>query len=237
MNPLILLALALGLLGGCVSGGVLIDAERYGLGSVLLIGGIFIEILAIVSADQASRIMVWLITLVAIAACAPPAHAAEPINLERLRDVLCDRMETPGAAFPALAIGDGGNSRGECQLGVGTARLVIPFAVERGMIPGYMIGVAGDDDALKAMLHLTRINRPLALAYLEWMHEGQRAADGRHWRRWPIRTIEGLAYAFNGGHNSDFAKGTEALAYARTVQVLYAGPPPAARAKQLTAGN
>jgi len=134
-------------------------------------------------------------------------HAA-PVDHELFLDVTCAK-ESRSENIPAFAVGDGGNSRGECQISLGTARMVIPLGVETGIVPRYMIAVANDDDALKAMLHVPKIGRGIGTAFLIWMEKRG------------IVTVARLAYAWNGGPHSQFSAKPDALAFAVEVSRAY----------------
>src|SRR3990167_8070991 len=56
-----------------------------------------------------------------LAACAPPAHAAEA-NLIDLRETICERWETRGEPSPDEAVGNSGEL-GRCQVTPESARL------------------------------------------------------------------------------------------------------------------
>ena len=154
-----------------------------------------------------------------------PAHAAEP-DMLRVREAICAR-ESRDHNVPMIAVGDGGRARGECQIWVATAAWLIPYAVERGFVPAYMLNVMRDRSALAWFIHYTPINLGLADAYLDWMRTRKR-----------IRTVRKFAYYWNAGHNSErFGAKPESVAYANDVHIIYKGPPPSSAAKQAKEGR
>ena len=112
---------------------------------------------------------------------------------------------------------------------VTTAAQITPYAVAKGFVPVYMLVVYEHPVALAAMLHDAETAQGYADAYLDYM-ERERGIHG---------TLH-LAYAWNAGPGSKFGSKPDALAFAHEVYAMlypWTVPPPAARAKQLTAGN
>ena len=145
-----------------------------------------------------------------LAACSPtPAYA---LDMKRLREVICVR-ESRHLNSPVLAIGDGGESRGECQVSINTAQWITPHAINHGFVPAYLRTVSKDAEAFKWFLHYGPINRGLADAYLDWIKRHRRTRD-----------VAKLAYLWNAGHNSDGSK-AESWAFADEVRIMYLGPP------------
>ena len=146
------------------------------------------------------------------AACTPtPAYA---LDMKRLREVICVR-ESRHLNSPVLAIGDGGESRGECQVSINTAQWITPHAINHGFVPAYLRTVSKDAEAFKWFLHYGPINRGLADAYLDKIKRGLGAQ---------ARSVERIAYFWNAGHNSDGSK-SESWAFAAEVRIMYLGPP------------
>ena len=151
---------------------------------------------------------------VAVSACTP-AQAA-PLDMQRVGNAICE-LESRHLNNPLLAIGDGGQSRGECQISIDTALWILPYAIKRGFVPGYMHTMAKDREAFKWFLHYPPINRGLTDAYLDKIR-----------RKRGARTIERLAYFWNAGINSDrFGAKSDAVAFAGEVRIMYLGPPKA----------
>ena len=162
-----------------------------------------------------------LVTLLAYALAVCTTAYAQSVNMERSRASICE-LESRHLNNPLLAIGDGGKSRGECQIDIDTALwLVTPQggAIERGFVPEYLRTVAEDRQAFKWFLHYPPINRGLARAYLDTIKRERGA-----------KTIERLAYFWNAGHNSThYGAKSESVAFAKEVRIMYLGPPLASR--------
>ena len=121
-----------------------------------------------------------------------------------------------------FAIGDGGQSRGECQISIDTALWLIgfapggsePYAIQHGFVQPWVATVAKQDpNAFILFLHYDLVNQGLADAYLDWIRRYKCAPD-----------VECLAYFWNAGHNSDRSK-SESWAFAAEVRIMYLGPP------------
>ena len=165
----------------------------------------------------------WLLILAAL--LVSPARGAVPADLSLLRDAICEK-ESRGSLRQADAIGDSGESRGGCQVSIGTADWIIHYAVARGHVGPYMLALRAQPAVLTAVLHVDSVNRALALAYLERIAGIKRTRDPRR-----------LAYWYNAGHNSRFGAKPGAAAYAREVWIMLQGPPLAALAKIRAAGH
>ena len=208
-------------LGGCTGGIVLLAFSSLpewvvGVGVVTAIwitfagvasGGMFLE--DTVTPTWAALVLIVLLLAVLLAACSP-AYGAE-IDMPLLRDTICHKeIRTMSAPY----IGDGGESHGNCQMGIGTAHWIIPYAVKRGYVPHYMLSIRHNKEVLAAVMHVDFIAEGLADAYLEKIARRERTRD-------PLV----LAYHYNGGHNSAFGAKPDAMAYAREVVILFKGPP------------
>jgi hypothetical protein len=181
----------------------------------VLITAILFTLWAFVERDSRRWWAPWgiglIVFVVALAACS--AQAAE-IDMPLLRDTICER-ESRHLNYPAFAVGDGGSSRGECQMSVDTAIWIIPYAVKRGYVPAYMLAMLTDRQALTYFLHYRPVNFALSEAYLMRIAKKRKA-----------RTVRELAYFWNAGHNSErFGAKPDSVAFANEVWIMYKGAP------------
>ena len=114
---LILLLLAAGL-GGCTLPGLNEPVVKF---DVLWLFSLTLIVIGLaVSMPQKGWIVVVVGLLMALAACAPSAHATERVDLVLLRDTICAH-ETRGSDDPDMELGDNGEI-GRCQIRLSTAR-------------------------------------------------------------------------------------------------------------------
>ena len=207
MRNIALIVLALGL-QGCSTAGFLGDGGFEDAAIVLLGVGMVTFLTALLEFEPgATRFIVFCI---ALTACSPTQAA--PLDMARAGDTIC-RLESRHLNNPILAIGDGGQSRGECQISIDTALWILPYAIKREFVPTYVRNMAKDREAFKWFLHYPPVNRGLADAYLDKIKREHR-----------VMTIWKLAYLWNAGINSDGTK-ADSWGFARQVAITYLGPP------------
>ena len=219
MRNLALILLALELQGCYLKEGLSSNLLTAALGSSLML---IVGLVPVIDWRAWRHLITWAVafafSLALLVACTP-AQAA-PLDMQRAGDSIC-QLESRHLNNPLLAIGDGGQSRGECQISIDTALwLVTPQgeAVERGFVPAYMRIMAKDREAFKWFLHYPPINRGLADAYLDKIKRDHK-----------VRTIERLAELWNAGINSTPGAKSDAVAFAGEVRIMYLGPPKASR--------
>ena len=204
MNPLLLLALALGLLGGCVLDRV--DQPLSIFGAHAMCAGTALLFL-VWSPRNALKWLVVLGSAGVLLSCAPPAQAAEPIDLRLMLERAVRLQESGGEADCTITPGAAGEI-GCYQIKAGTAR---------------QVGFTGP----AWMLWIPDFNRA-------WASEILRQCAHRHRRnRYPLRAI---GQCYNQGFRARVGKGHDGFAYGQRVADRYHAAL-LARAKQLTARN
>ncbi len=120
--------------------------------------------------------------------------AAEPLDLLRLRDVIC-KWESQAEPDPDDAVGHHDGSIGRCQIKPGTARLA---------------GYRGKNAALLGP-GSAELNRSVALSILALC-----------WLKHPTWGVRGMAYCYNAGPYKPLLQKGRHWAYAQARAVEYA---------------
>jgi len=161
-----------------------------------------------------------------LAACAPPAHGAERIDVERLHTENC-KIESRTFERPDIAVSPRG-AVGYCQVLPATAAWVVKYAVQWDLLPGAYMIFYDNPEPWRWLLKFRFVNEPISHAYMRWIAEN-RSSDPRV-----------VLYKYHAGHNAKVQRGTESWRHSAEVFAVlfpWTVPPPAARAKQLTMGR